>query len=100
MSRKCTLNSCKAVLSGHKVSHSNRKTKTKFLPNLQNFSLASEALGRVVRLRATPNSIRSVEHNDGLDNYLLNTSSCQLSPEAKKLKRQIKVAIAQKAAAN
>ena len=65
MSRRCELTG-KAVLSGHLVSHSNRKTKRKFLPNLCNVTLQSDALGRSVRLRISANALRSVEHRGGL----------------------------------
>ncbi len=95
MSRRCALSVEKGVLSGNKVSHSNRKTRTRFLPNLQKFSLVSDVLGETVRLRATPNSIRSVEHNDGLDNYLLTTPDRLLSAEVRRLKRRVQQAVAQ-----
>jgi large subunit ribosomal protein L28 len=65
MSRRCELTG-KAVLSGHLVSHSNRKTKRKFLPNLCNVTLQSDTLGRSVRLRISANALRSVEHRGGL----------------------------------
>src|SRR5829696_7983652 len=69
MSRRCELTG-KAVLSGHLVSHSNRKTKRKFLPNLVNVTLQSDALQRSVRLRVSANALRTVEHRGGLDAFL------------------------------
>ena len=69
MSRRCELTG-KAVLSGHLVSHSNRKTKRKFLPNLCNVTLLSDTLKRSVRLRISANALRSVEHRGGLDAFL------------------------------
>lgn len=89
MSRKCDLNIEKAVMTGNNVSHSNRKTRRRFLPNIQTFSLLSEALGMPIRFNATPNTIRTVEHNNGIDNYLLNTNSKKLSKKARTLKKKI-----------
>ncbi len=88
MSRRCELTG-KAVLTGHLVSHSNRKTKTRFLPNLCNVTLLSEALGRAVRLRITAHALRSVEHRGGLDAFLIKAKDLELSPGALTLKREI-----------
>ncbi len=96
MSRVCAINASKAVLTGHKVSHSNIKTKRRFLPNLQAISFMSEALGRKITLRITPNTIRSIEHNDGLDNYLMTTANSKLTLQAKKLKKKISKALKSK----
>jgi len=89
MARRCELTG-KAVQSGHLVSHSNRKTKTRFLPNLSSVTLISETLGRAVRLRVAAASLRSVEHRGGLDAFLLKTRDADLSPHALTLKREIK----------
>ena len=88
MSRRCELTG-KAVQSGHKVSHSNRKTKTRFLPNLCNVTLISDALGRSVRLRIAAAALRSVEHRGGLDAFLLKAREDELSPNARILKKEI-----------
>jgi large subunit ribosomal protein L28 len=88
MSRRCEL-TAKGVQVGHKVSHSNRKTKRRFLPNLCNVTMISEVLGRSVRLRVSTNAIKSVDHNGGLDAFLLKASTANLSPKAADLKRQI-----------
>jgi large subunit ribosomal protein L28 len=88
MSRRCEL-TAKGVQVGHKVSHSNRKTKRRFLPNLCNVTMISETLGRSVRLRVSTNAIKSVDHNGGLDAFLLKASAGDLSPKAVDLKRQI-----------
>ncbi|TVR06191.1 MAG: 50S ribosomal protein L28 [Salinarimonadaceae bacterium] len=88
MSRRCELTG-KAVLSGHLVSHSNRKTKRKFLPNLCNVTLQSDALGRSVRLRITAHALRSVEHRGGLDSFLAKAKEDELSQNARVLKREI-----------
>ena len=88
MSRRCELTG-KAVLSGHLVSHSNRKTKRKFLPNLVNVTLQSEALQRSVRLRISANALRSVEHRGGLDAFLAKAREVELSQSARALKREL-----------
>jgi large subunit ribosomal protein L28 len=88
MSRRCELTG-KAVQTGNKVSHSNRKTRRRFLPNLCHVTLISEALGRSVRLRLTASAIRSVEHRGGLDAFLLKASDTDLSIGALALKREI-----------
>jgi large subunit ribosomal protein L28 len=88
MSRRCELTG-KGALVGHKVSHSNRKTKCRFLPNLVNVTLQSEALNRSVRMRVSANGLRSVEHRGGLDAFLLKADDAELSTTALGLKREI-----------
>lgn len=88
MSRICELTG-KGRQVGHNVSHANNKTKRTFLPNLQNVTLMSESLERSVRLRVSTHGLRSVEHNGGLDNWLLKTSDEKLSLRARRLKREI-----------
>ncbi|HLH11427.1 MAG TPA: 50S ribosomal protein L28 [Methylovirgula sp.] len=88
MSRRCELTG-KSVLTGHLVSHSNRKTKTRFLPNLARVTLISDALNRRVRLRVAASALRSIEHRGGLDAFLLKASDNELSPGALALKREI-----------
>ncbi|MDE3017330.1 MAG: 50S ribosomal protein L28 [Pseudomonadota bacterium] len=89
MSRRCEVTGTGSRF-GHKVSHSNRKTNVRFLPNLQHVSLVSDILGTRIGLRVTAATLRSIEHNGGLDAYLLGHSERKLAPEAAKLKRQIK----------
>ncbi|HSX54631.1 MAG TPA: 50S ribosomal protein L28 [Sphingomonas sp.] len=88
MSRICELTG-KGRQVGHNVSHANNKTKRTFLPNLQNVTLMSESLERSVRLRVSTHGLRSVEHNGGLDNWLLKTSDDKLSLKARRLKREV-----------
>ena len=88
MARRCELTG-KAVQSGHLVSHSNHKTKTRFLPNLCSVTLISDALGRSVRLRVAAASLRSVEHRGGLDAFLIKASETDLSQNARVLRREI-----------
>lgn len=97
MSRTCDLLGTK-VQYGNKVSHSNRKTRRRFMPNIQPISLISEALGATVRMRLSAATVRTVEHNGGLDSFLLTTSDTKLTEEGSRLKRRVKRALAAKAA--
>src|ERR1700683_580674 len=98
MSRRCELTGI-AVQTGNKVSHSNRKTRTRFLPNLCNVTLISDSLARSVRLRVAAAALRSVEHRGGLDAFLIKAHDDDLSQGAIVLKREIKKKIAEAAAA-
>ena len=89
MSRICELTG-KGRLVGNNVSHANNKTKRVFLPNLQNVTLLSEKLGRSFKFRVSTAGLRSVEHNGGLDNWLLKTKDEKLSARALKVKRELK----------
>ena len=88
MSRICELTG-KGRQVGHNVSHANNKTKRTFLPNLQNVTLMSDSLEKSVRLRVSTHGLRSVEHNGGLDNWLVKTSDEKLSLRARRLKRDV-----------
>jgi large subunit ribosomal protein L28 len=97
MSRRCEL-SGKIRQIGHKVSHSNRKTKRRFQPNLLNVTLMSDALGRSVKMRVSAHAFKTVDHRGGLDAYLMKASDAELSKQALDLKRQIKKKRAEAAA--
>lgn len=97
MSKRCDLTGVGPV-SGHLVSHSNRKTKRRFVPNLQNISFLSNILGQSISLKVTPAALRTVDHNGGLDSFLLNTSNLKLTETAKKIKRKLKKALEAKTA--
>ena len=88
MSRRCDLTG-KGALVGNKVSHSNRKTKRRFLPNLINVTLMSDALGRSFKLRISANALKTVDHRGGLDAFLMKARDTALPPKARDLKRQI-----------
>src|ERR1700744_5402814 len=88
MSRRCRLTG-KGVLTGNNVSHANNKTRRRFLPNLQSTALLSDALGFAVRLLFSTRGIRTIEHNGGIDAFLLATPARRLPIEARALKRQI-----------
>ena len=88
MPRRCELTG-KAVQTGNLVSHSNHKTRTRFLPNLCNVTLISDVLQRKVRMRVSASALRTVEHRGGLDAFLLKAKATELSPRALELKRAI-----------
>jgi len=88
MSRRCELTG-KTAQTGHKVSHSNRKTKRRFLPNLLSVTMASDVLGRSVRLRVSAHALKTVDHRGGLDAFLMKAKEDDLSPKARELKRQV-----------
>ena len=93
MSRRCELTG-KTAQVGHKVSHSNRKTKRRFLPNLVNVRLTSDTLGRSVRLRISTSAVKTVDHRGGLDAFLAKAKETELSPRALDLKREVKKKLA------
>jgi large subunit ribosomal protein L28 len=93
MARRCDLTGKKAQF-GHNVAHSNVKTNRRFSPNLQKVSLQSEALGRTVRLRVSTRALRSVQHNGGLDHYLMKMADAKLAEPGLRLKRAVRKALA------
>ena len=95
MARKCPVTG-KCVQVGHHVSHSNIKSKRRFLPNLQSQSLLSDTLGPV-RLRLSTAAIRTIEKNGGLDAYLRGMPDRDLSPEIRRLKKRILTAASRRA---
>ncbi len=88
MARRCELTG-KAVQAGKNVSHANNRTPRRFLPNLSQVSLMSEALGESVRLRITSHALRAVERQGGLDNFLAKARDEALSTKARRLKRAV-----------
>ena len=88
MARRCELTG-KSAQVGHKVSHSNRKTKRRFQPNLLNVTLLSDALNRSIRLRISANALKTVDHRGGFDAFLLKAKDAELSPRVLELKREV-----------
>ena len=87
MARRCPVTG-KGVQVGNNVSHSNRKTKRRFLPNLQTVSLLSDSIG-AIRLRLSTNAIRTIEFKGGIDAFLKGMPDRKLTPEIRRLKRRI-----------
>ena len=88
MARRCELTG-KGVLSGHNVSHANNKTKRKFCPNIAEVALISDKLDRTIRLRISKHALRSIDHNGGLDAYIVKLDDEKLSDRALRVKREI-----------
>ncbi|MEX0298705.1 MAG: 50S ribosomal protein L28 [Kordiimonas sp.] len=97
MARVCELTG-KRVMSGNNVSHAHNKTRRRFLPNLTKATLISDTLNRSISFRISTHALRSVEHNDGLDNFLLKARDTDLSAAALKIKKDIKKKKAEAAA--
>ncbi len=93
MARRCELTG-KGVMTGNNVSHALNRTRRRFLPNLLNVTLISDALARSVKLRISANALRSVEHRGGLDQFLLKPDDAELSANAQGLKQEIRAALA------
>ncbi|HEV7369889.1 50S ribosomal protein L28 [Arenibaculum sp.] len=97
MARRCAVTG-KGVMFGNNVSHANNKSRRRFQPNLQETSMLSDLLGRMVRLRLSTNAIRTIEHKGGLDAFMLDAKDAVLSLEARRVKRAIKAAAERQAA--
>jgi large subunit ribosomal protein L28 len=88
MSRRCELTG-KGAQVGHTVSHSNIKTKRRFLANLVNVTMMSDALGRSVKLRISTNALKTVDRRGGLDAFLMKAKEDELSVRAREIKRAL-----------
>ena len=93
MARRCGITG-KGVQTGNNVSHAKNRARRRVLPNLQQASIMSDALGTPIRLRLSTRAIRSIEHKGGLDAYLLSTPDAKLPDDARRIKRRIKKAAA------
>ena len=93
MSRRCELTG-KTVMTGNNVSHAKNRTRRRFLPNLNNVSLVSEALGRSFKFKISASALRTVDRKGGLDSFLLKAKEDELSPTALKVKKDIYKALA------
>ena len=93
MSRRCELTGVGPMV-GHNVSHSNIKTKRRFLPNLADTALQSESLGQSFRLKVSNAALRTLDFKGGLDAVLINTKDELLSLRARRIKRQVKAKLA------
>ena len=93
MSRRCEITGVGPMV-GHNVSHSNIKTKRRFLPSLADIALQSESLGQTFRLKITNAALRTLDFKGGLAVVLMNSRDEHLSPRALKIKRQVKAKLA------
>ncbi len=95
MAKRCPVTG-KGVQTGNTVSHAKNRKRRRFMPNLQSVSLLSETLGNVIRLRVSTHGLRTIEHNGGLDAYLMSTPNSRLTAEAKEIKQRIEKAASAK----
>ncbi len=93
MSRRCELTG-KGVMTGNNVSHAKNRTRRRFLPNLNDVTLASEALGRSFKFRIAASTLRTVDHRGGLDAFMAKANDADLSASALKVKKDIEKALA------
>ncbi|PHS28974.1 MAG: 50S ribosomal protein L28 [Robiginitomaculum sp.] len=99
MARCCELTGT-GVMTGNNVSHANNRSRRRFLPNLCNVTLSSEALDRSYKFRITAAALRSVDHNGGLDGFLVKAKDDKLSANALKVKKELKKKLAENAEAS
>lgn len=97
MARRCVVTG-KGVQTGNNVSHAHNKTRRRWLPNLQDASLISEALGEVVKVRLSANGLRTIEHRGGIDAFLLGTAAVNLPQDLRRVKKRVEQAQAEQAA--
>jgi large subunit ribosomal protein L28 len=93
MSRRCELTGVGPMV-GHNVSHSNIKSKRRFLPALRTIRIQSEALGQTFNLRITNAALRTLDYKGGLDAFLIKARDEQLSLRARRIKRQLRTKLA------
>ena len=98
MARRCELTGVGPMV-GHSVSHSNIKTKRRFLPSLKTVKVASESLGQTFSLRISNAALRTLDYKGGLDAFIVKARDEQLSPTAQRIKRQVRAKLAEQAAA-
>lgn len=98
MSRRCELTGIGPMV-GNSVSHSNVKTKRRFLPSLKTVKVSSEALGQTFSLRISNAALRTLDFKGGLDPFIVKAKDEQLSAAAQRIKRQVKAKMAEQAAA-
>lgn len=97
MSRRCTVTG-KGVMSGNNVSHAQNKTRRRFIPNVQDVNVYSEAMDKNVRIRVSAAGLRTLDHKGGLDAFLMSTAPTKLDPELRRVRTQVEKAIAAKTA--
>ena len=98
MSRRCELTGIGPIV-GHNVSHSNIKTKRRFLPSLKTVKVASESLGQTFSLRISNAALRTLDYKGGLDAFIVKARDEKLSVAAQRIKRQVKAKLAEQTAA-
>lgn len=88
MSRICELSGV-GVQYGNNVSHSQRKTRRRFEPNIRVVRFLSDAMALHFKFRVNAKCMRTVEKVGGFDEYMLIVSDKVLSDSARVVKRKI-----------
>ncbi len=88
MSRRCIITG-KGVQSGNNVSHAKNRTRRRFLPNLQEASFYSDSLKKMVKFRVSAHGMRTIEHNGGIDSYVMSIAPTKLDPSLRKIRKQV-----------
>ncbi|MBF0418436.1 MAG: 50S ribosomal protein L28 [Magnetococcales bacterium] len=89
MTRKLTMGG-KAPQTGYRVSHSHRRTKHAWLPNIQKRALFSMILRQSFQMTITTETLRSVDKAGGLDNFLLQMNTGLLNEPMRRLQARIR----------
>jgi large subunit ribosomal protein L28 len=75
--------------TGNLVSHSNIKTRTRWLPNLRSKRYLIPELGQIMSLRLSTHAIRTIDKVGGISRAILNAKEDQLSERLLKVKRSL-----------
>ena len=94
MTRQCQITG-KKPMSGNNVSHAHNKTRRRFLPNLQETRVFSEALKRFIRIRVSTHGLRTLEHKGGIDAFVMSKAPSKLDAALRKLRSQVEKALAE-----
>lgn len=91
MARVCDLTGTKSF-SGNKVSHSNIKTRTKWLPNLHEKRFMIPELSKTVTLKLSTRAIRTIDKLGGISQAIMKAKEAEMTATGRKLKAEIKKA--------
>lgn len=88
MSRICDLTGTKPFY-GNNVSHSNIKTRTRWLPNLKKKKYLIPELGQILRLTLCARAIKTIDKVGGISAAVFNVKEEALAPNLLKVKRSL-----------
>jgi len=88
MSKVCQILNVKPI-SGNNVSHSNRKTKRRFLPNLKEVNFFSDSLQSNFRIRVATSTLRTINKYGNIDSFLINYRFSNLSEFARNTRLKV-----------
>ncbi|MBN1324841.1 MAG: 50S ribosomal protein L28 [Alphaproteobacteria bacterium] len=88
MPRVCKVTGKKTQV-GMNVSHSHRRTKRTFIPNLQILKFHSDILGRDFSLRISTSGLRTLNKHGGLDGYVMAKPISRLTEDMAVVKKAI-----------